>query len=217
MAYTAGGVMDLSAALLNDAAKSMFSYAVQLPFLKLAQDELDIELKDCGVALVNQIADIDVAAEALFLTLPCNFFLPIKLEERADGSTDDNAWVEMEEKDWEPNREMSDTLIYWTFRNNKINFVGATAAREVRLHYIRNLSGVTDSSNNEEVDKARNFLCMRTAALCAEFILQDIQRATSLNAQAQINIGKLTSVLIKNTQGVRVRRRPFRIHGRILG
>lgn len=203
--------MDLAASLLNDSSKSLFNYDVQLPYLKMANDELSIELLSNSAPIQNVIAEINVAIGALFLTLPCNFFIPIKLEERLQSSTNDNDFVDMEQRVFEPASTQTSELKIWSFRNNKINFVGATTARTVRLRYKRNLSTIVDFSVVEEVAKAKNFLAFRTAALCSEFIGGNKPRADSLNLQGAIYLEKLTSVIVKNNQGNRIRRHPFRV------
>lgn len=212
--YTGGEVMDLSASLLNDSAKSLFSYDVQLPFLKMANDDLAIELLSDDAPIQNMIVEINVAIGVLFLALPCDFFIPIKLEERLQTSTNDDDFVDMDERSFEPAIQQSTTLGIWSFRNNKINFIGSTTARTVRLTYKRNLSTVVDFSIVEEVQKAKNFLAFRTAALCSEFIGGNKSRADSLNLQGVIYLEKLTSIIVKSGQGNRVRRRPFRIPAR---
>lgn len=212
MSYTAGNVMDLAASLLNDTAKSLYSYVTQLPYLSIAQDELESELLDNGVVIEKQIAVINVAANALFLTLPSNFFLPISLEERDQSSTDDDDWALMVERGFEDAMEPTTTLGQWNFRNNRINFIGATVAKSVRLKYHRTLSTFTNEENYvEEVTKAKMFLAFRTAALCAEFIGRRQDISQSLNAQGAISLDKLISIYTKNSQGIRVRRKPFRI------
>lgn len=209
--YTAGDVMDLAASLLNDSGKSLFTYDVQLPYLKMADDDLGIELLSNEAAELDQVCDINVNAGSVLLSLPCNFFLPIKLEERAQTSTNDDDFIDMEEKSFEPSIQQSETLRYWSFRNNKVNFIGATVNQTVRLKFKRTLSSVTDFSVVEEVAKAKNFLAARTAALVSEFVGSNKVRADSLNAQAIIYLEKLTSVLVKNNQGNRIRRKPFRV------
>ena len=53
--YTASDVMDLSAALMNDAIQSLYNYTVQLPFLKMVMRDLDQELTLNGnpINLIN--------------------------------------------------------------------------------------------------------------------------------------------------------------------
>lgn len=219
MSYTAGDVMDLAASLLNDKRKRLYNYDVQLPYLKIAADDLEMELANNDISLTDDVCDINVLAGATNLVLPCDFFLPIKLEERPLSSTNADDFVDMEERDFTPSNRQTDVLQYWAFRNNQVKLLGSTTDRTVRLKFKRTLSALTDYSVVAEVNRAKNYLSFRTAALCAEFIGKDLQRANSLNGQGLDSLDKLTSILVKNRQGVRKRRRPFRVplFGRISG
>jgi len=217
-AYTSGSVMQAAAALMNDPARTLYSYTVQLPFLKMAMQELEqaMDLFDNPYNLSIDAA-IDVAANATLLTLPASFFLPISLMERPDGSTSD--------ADWSPMTEISTidasdsvssvpttTLTGWIFRDGNVVFVPvATTAREVKLKYWRMiLVTITDESYVENYIGANNFLAYRTAALLATFINKDEFRANSLNGNADSALDMLVSLYTKNGQGIRVRRKPFR-------
>lgn len=218
MSYTAGDVMDLAAALLNDRAKSKYSHDTQLPYLGIAQDDLESELLDNGLVIENEIAIINVDANALFIPLPCNFFLPLVISERDRSSTNDNDFVQMTENSFENSIEPTTTLGQWNFRNNKINLIGSTIDKTIRLTYRRTLTKFTNEENYvEEVIKAKNFLSFRTAALSAEFIGRRKDIADSMNLQAIASLDKLVSIYTKNAQGVRVRRRPFRLNRSRMG
>lgn len=213
--YTSGDVMDSAAALLNDVSKSLFTYTVQMPYLKIANDELEAELLQYNATIEDMMTNINVAANALTLTLPADFFMPIKLRERDQTSTNDDDFFDMYEKDLEPLLSKTASLNYWSFRNNAINFIGATTNRTVKLAYKRTLVVISNVNGTEveEVTKAKNFLAFRTAALCAEFIggRNGKDRALSLNGQAIVAITSLTNIFVKNSQGRRARRKPFRV------
>ena len=51
---TAGEVMDSSAALMNDPAKTDYTYVTQLPYLNMAIDELVETLEESNVSPTNQ-------------------------------------------------------------------------------------------------------------------------------------------------------------------
>lgn len=210
MAYTAGDVMNLSAALNNDRFKRLFSDEVQLPFLKMANDDLDIELIDNGIPEQKVICEVTVLKNTENVTLPCAFFLPIALEQRISTSTDDDAFIPITEKIIEPSMSATANIQYWTFRNNKIYITPSTEDKTVRVEFYRSLTTIADSSTVEEVNKAQNYLAFRTAALCSEFIGGNKARADSQNMQAIIYRETLISALIKNGQANRVRRKPFR-------
>jgi hypothetical protein len=210
--YTAGNVMDTAAALLNDAPKTMYSYVVQLPYLKMAQQELEqqLNLHEVPLNLISEYETV-VLAGALNPSLPTSFFLPIQLFERANGSVLESDYRLMDEvKDvYELGYDPSTTLGIWDYRHNCINFIGATVNREVRLRYWRQLTVIVDEGSIEQQAGANNYLSFRTAALCARFIMKDEMRADSLDGQAGGSIEVLTALLTKNNQNLRTRRRPF--------
>ncbi len=210
--YTAGDVMNTSASLLNDSARTMYSYAVQLPYLKMAQQELEqqLNLNEVPLNLISEYESV-VLAGALSLSLPTSFFLPIQLFERNNGATLDSDYYLMGEVT-DVNALGLDpvsSLGIWDYRHNCINFVGATTNREVRMRYWRQLNLIVDEGSIESQAGANNYLSFRTAALCARFIMADTMRADSLDSQAGMSLEILTSLLVKNHQNLRVRRKPF--------
>ena len=69
---------------------------------------------------------------------------------------------------------------------------------------------MASDATSEVVVGANNALAYRTAALCAEFIGKDLNRAQSLNLYAAKALDTLIALYVGNQQGVRVRRKPFR-------
>ena len=213
MTYTAGDVMDRAAIMLNDAPKSLYTYTVQLPYLKTAFQMLEQEGNVHGTPL-NLISEYEsvVNAGALHLSLPESFFLPLSLHERRNGSTLETDYYLMREvaNVYDPNVEQESSLNIWDWRHNCINFVGSTEARQVRLFYWRQLTAPTSSGSIIPQSGADNYLAFKTAALCARYIMADYDRADSLDIQAAMSLDTLMTLLTKNTQGVRARRLPFR-------
>lgn len=214
MAYTAGNVMDDAAALLNDAGKSMFTYATQLPYLRIAYKDMDQQLTLSGLEL-NLIseAEITVLAGATALGLPSSFFVPISLQEKLPAETNDKYYPIDERKDISALNEVAtNTLRYWDFRHNCINFIGATVDRKVRLVYWRTLPDIVDQATQSEIRGGQNFLAFRTAELCSRYILgaSARERSDNLRMESQIAGEQLVALYVKNDQGNRVRRKPFR-------
>lgn len=210
--YDADSVMDRAAALLNDNNKALFVEAVMLPYLKIAQEEMEQEfnLNEVETNLISEY-ETTVAIGATSVTLPASFFLPISLAERTNGTT--GPYIDMEERAniHDLGLVTSSTIGYWDFRHNCINIVGPTVATQVRLYYWRVLPEITSSGSDEPMKGGRNPLAFRTAALCAEFIGGNRDRAASLNLQAEIALDRLISLYTKNNQNKRVRRKPFRV------
>src|SRR5438876_3622389 len=97
MAYpsiTSGSVMDASASLLNDTAKSRFTYTVQLPYLNMALQELQemFELNEIPVtATTSTVLTVAAGLDHISFTaqgaliLPNDFVEPQQLWERTTG------------------------------------------------------------------------------------------------------------------------------------
>jgi len=222
--YTAGNVMDDSAVLLNDSSKSIFNYAAQLPYLRMAYRDFDQELSANGVPInliSEQVTTVNSGTNAL--SLPTSFFLPVSLQEKAVGETDNQYAPITEKADINKLQMISQsTLQVWDFRHNCINFIPSTANRVVRLTYWRTLTPIADETSLSEIRGAQSYLAFRTAALCARFIGGENgkSRAIDLNAEAGVAMDRLVGLMIKNTQGTRTRRKPFRntslVHSRTL-
>ena len=208
MPLLASDVMDEAAAVyLNDAAKSRWPYTVLLPYLRSALGELQAHLESNDLPPLHEIAaTITVLANATELTLPSDFVFPMYLEERAVGET---RFEPMAEISWEPDADRESKLNNWVFREGKIQFLGATSTREVRLRYLRSLSSVTASNSVIEIANAKQFLAARTAALASTFGGSATARGGTAGAAAGEFLRLLISSLTKRLQDRPVRRRRY--------
>lgn len=207
----ASDVMDQSSAILNDTALTLYSYATQLPYLKKANEDLEQLLLTYGIQhQFKKSTVIDVAAEAKTLILPSDFLLPITLYERADGSTSEDDWVEMNEGDWEDNIQPQSVLGQWSFRRNAINFYGSTVVREVKLYYGSQLGIIQSSSSPEDSYLFKSFLSAKTAEYCARYIGMNKPMADEIKlTESDRAEDNLTHILVGNMQGARKRRGKF--------
>lgn len=203
---------EVAGVFLNDAAKTLYTYAAQLPHLKRANQDLEMKLLIFGASVQRINSDvIDVAANALTVTLPDDFLLPLELWERRDGGSNDD-WVPMSEVRTLPEVTPGATnLVYWSFENNAINLVGAAIATEVLLKYERQLAVITGQNSPEDFTLSKNYLSARTAELCARYIGMNKEMADDI---AAIEVGRseddLLRALTLNQQGIRARRPHFR-------
>lgn len=214
MVLLARDCMDQSAAILNDTAKTLYTYVAQLPYLKIANDNLDLILIANGFSVQRRTTSTAIQVPSstgnitLNLAVLTDMFLPIKLLERASGSSD--VFVPLDERDWEPEIKAVSSLGLWVFRDNNIYFPPVTSAREVKVDYWRQLSTIIDSTSVEEVTLAKTYLSARCAELCARFVGENTEKADSIRdnevSQAQENLERVYN---KNSQGVRSRRRRF--------
>jgi len=216
----AGTVMDTAASLLNDTAKTVYTYTAQLPYINLALQELQEEFELGGVSVTQNVsAIINMPAGATSIvfngigvpTLPSDFIEANQLWERQQNV---NPFIPMTRKDYLPHYLEGVPIpqfLIWVWNKNHIEFLPATQSNDVKIDYVGNLfSPVTDQNSPINVINAETFLQFRTAGLMAEFIERNVGSANSLNAQAIMAMDRVTGISAKSKQQIMTRRRPFR-------
>lgn len=215
---TAGTVMNASAALLNDVARTNFTYAYQVPYLNVALQELqeyfelnNIPATNISSAAIPVNAGISVLNYNVIPGLPDDMIEPQQLWERERGI---DPYVPMTPVEFLPHNLEGvslNQLVYWTWQNQEIRFLPSNQNNDVKLDYIQNLFvPVVDENSLINLVNAATFLEYRTAALCAEFIGENKTRADDLNTFAGLAIDRTTGIGTKGKQGMVTRRRPFR-------
>ena len=207
---TAADVMDGVPALLNDTAKSVFSYTAQIPYLNIALAELQEIFELYNVPATNNVSSIStLSAGSTQIVLPTNLIALRTVEERAAGTTED--FSNMEQVEFLPMTQiLIDRLGYYQYDGTNLNFLGSTQDREVKYNYIKTLfAKVTASTDVLYSVNTQSFLTYRTAALCAEFIGENLTRAQSLNQDAQMALDRTLGISAKSKQDIFTRRRPF--------
>ena len=215
--------MDGSAALLNDVAKSVFTYIVQIPYLKIALQELEeyFELNDIpSTQTLSAIIQINSTVTSIQYNaagtpaapkLPDDLIEPQKLWER---ERDINPFVPMTRVDALPQNmlgvDISQFQVY-VWETNMIKLFSSTRNNDIKIEYLRSLFTLpTDQNSVINVVNGKTFLEYRNAALCAEFIGENKTRADSLSSFASLAIDRSTGIGTKGRQSIQVRRRPFR-------
>lgn len=208
MPIIASEVMLASAALLNDHTQRLYTNAKLLPYLKMAYKDLLLEFTLLGNRLLDEVStDILVVAGTTVLTAPSNLIQPLELHER---DPDENGeWTPMREERWEPDATPGTTLIYWVWREEVIQFLGATTDREVRVKYKKTLNPIVDENSSIAVLDGDAFLSFRTAGLAARYSGENYTRADQLDNEAGRALRLLTGRDVKRQQGVPVRRRRY--------
>lgn len=202
--------MALAATKLADAAQGTWTNVVLLPCLQSAYDELETLLNIAEVPLQKKrsaVITVEIGDTELD-EYPADFIEPIKLEERNMGSTD--LYAPMTRTEWDINAVPGPVLGYWDYRDNKILFLGATTDRDVRVYYVRSLTPLSSSSINIEIPQAKNFLAFRTAQIAINDIGNMPTKAESFQAEIDEAKDKLIRRLLKNTQGLGVRRMGYK-------
>lgn len=215
-------VLDLSASLMNDSQKQIFTYAAQLPYFNVALQDLQVKLEvnEVGVTELTTATPVTVNVGQIAITAntttgpqyPTDLIEVQQLWERLAGSSD--PFIPMFKRDFLPhyldNIPVTD-LIYWAWLNQEIQFIGATTPREVKIDYIRQYFANTVSSTTATLDvmNSRTFLMYRTAGLCASFIGENPTRSQELNGYAKDAMDDLLAINVKGKQDVQTRRKPF--------
>lgn len=218
---TAGQVMDAAAALYNDTAKSVVTYAIQIPYLNIALRNLqeEFELNEIPVTETVTSSPMTVPAGVTEITftnnagliLPSDLIEPQMLWERQSGV---DPYVPMTKLNVLP-RYMEgveiNQFIYFTWQSQAIRFLAASQDNDIKMDYIRNLfTTVTLETDSLAVINAESYLSFRTAALLAEFVGENKTRADSLNIQAINSLDVALGIGTKGRQDILVRHRPFR-------
>lgn len=218
---TAGEVMDWVAALMNDVAKSSYTYITMLPYLNMAIDELLEELERHNLCPTNETAAyITVNAGTLVISAddgvadgklhyPTNLIEIRQLWERLAGSTD--TFVPMRKQEFLNVRSLTTALVDWAWLDQEIRFIGANSNREVKIDYIQEaISAATSDTSVIGIIGVKSYLAYKAASLCAKYIAENPTRAQMLKEDAEGCLDNLLGIKIKGNQSTVVRRRPFR-------
>ncbi len=213
---TAAEPLDMAASLLNDTAKTSFTYAAMIPYLNMALRELQELFEENNIPSTNEIsAVLSVPAGTTVIAvggtpaLPADLIEPQWVGERSSGSSD--TFVKMDPLDFLPTYP---TTVTWfrnySWRENTIIVPAANGIREIQIRYIKSLfTTITASTDTITVTNGTSFLGYRTGGLCAQFIGENETRANELNADAVLALARTLNIGTKGRQGMAVRRRPF--------
>lgn len=213
----AGEVFDRVAVLLNDVNKDLFTNAQQLPYLNIAIDDLVEEMEQNNVPTTNKKSGvIQIKAGVLGIgidsstpNLPNDLVEIQKLMERQSGTNND--FIDMTRFEFLPEVVAQTTfLMYWSWIEQVIRFVGATSDIDVKIEYIsRIVIPVVNANSLINVINSKSYLAYRTAALCSEFVGENPTRALDLNEQAELAKIRFINLSTKGRQVMATRRRPF--------
>ena len=220
---TAAEVMDRAAALMNDPAKTDYTYAAQLVYLNMAIDELVEQLEESNSSPTNQTSTV--------ITIPVgtNKVTPIEdptvgaphypidmveiqeVGERSTGTQD--PFLPLGRREFLQLFPANNSLLFWIWEDQIIKFNpnGALTSRDIQLRYVRQaISQAVDETSIIGTINARSYLSYKTAAFCAMFIGENETRAGILEVQAEKAIERLTGINNKGRQQIMTRHRPFR-------
>jgi hypothetical protein len=200
-------------ALLNDTADEKYHDADLLPLLQIVYGDFLLSLDNNDIPSLDEISAITtVLAGATTITLPSDFKTPIKLVERALGST--STFNEVFPRAWEPEAIPSQMLLYWTYREDTVQVLPATTDREVKLYYVKDLT-IQGASSSIPILYADVVLKYALGSIAAEDIGENYVRADRLGSKMAEALQKFLSRRVKGRQAFPVRRPAFRERRRV--
>jgi len=190
--------------LINWTKERLFEHMLQ------AHKQLQVKLMLSGIPVIKKkSAVIDVAANATDLgaNQPSDLVEPISMHERKDGTSDN--FVPMVEKGWEPEETKTTNLRYWVWRGERILFLGATEAREVKIFYKASIYVPDQEGSPLGFIFAENYLSPKTAALAA-LSLGNKAAYEILSGIANENLDDVVRMNVLGQQALPAKRRPYR-------
>lgn len=188
---------------------SLFPDSKLLAPLKRAYRDLQLELQKNGLQPILETSPA-ITVTALAKTpdsMPIDFLSPIALREKFIGDTH---WTPMDEKEWEPDVDLDEWLKWWVFREDTVQFPGATVTKQVQIDYYKLLSVISGASSPILVVGSEGYLSAKTAAYASFFQGSNETRAAACNAAADQSLDAVIRANVKRKQATPVRRRLWR-------
>ena len=221
---TAGQITSLVRSLLNDAQGNLFTDAVLLPYANSAYRKVQRALGNSGAggfisddallvvtAVAAQDSSLQVSitdATAPPNQLPTDLLVPVKLWERANGSTDDFAeMVDLTRHGGLPSRVQDIVLSVWEWRADGLYFLGATQDTQIRLRYLKAYPDLSDATSPVLIRNAQEAIAYATAALAGW--ARGSPLAEKWDGAASDALEDLIVQAVRREQQSSRRRRPF--------
>lgn len=217
--------MNQAAALMNDAARSIYTYPFQIPYLNQTLQELQelFELNNIPVTdtVTSDPIEVDANVDHIGFApdppivdtpyLPDDLVEPKVFWVSARG---ENQYVNVQRLDFLPRWQEGvqvNQIISFVWQSQELRFLSANADNDVKLDYIRSLfTPFVDEDDEVAIVNAESFLEYRLAGLLAEFMGENPTRAQSLNNDASLALDRAVGIGSKGRQAINIRHRPFR-------
>lgn len=181
---TAGQINSLVRSLLNDAAGNLFTDTVLLPYTNsayrkvqraLANVQSGTFLNDDVLLIVPAVASVDPSVQVSITDstappnqLPIDLLVPMKLWERASGSSDNFVeMIDLTDHGGLPSQPQGINLQFWEWRTDGLYFLGATKDTQIRLRYEKAYPDFIDATSPVLVRGAQEAIAYFTAAMAA--------------------------------------------------
>lgn len=195
---------------LNDVNATIYTDTILLPFLKSAYEDFRNECALNGISEGYRVASPKTIAIAAvtYGTLPTDFLLPLRLEERTSGSTD--LYIPMQEVRLLPQVQQTAQLTYWNWADSAINFVGSTSSNQVLLTYYWDFTPDATTTGTADLRaNGRAYLSARLSAKLKLFVEQNQTQSAACNTVAEEQLKKIIGIMVRNRISVPVRQIAF--------
>jgi hypothetical protein len=212
--------------LVGDPSGQVYTQAVLLPYVNMAQDEMADELRNNGVGeatFVNSVitvpANTTVLNQGSTPPIPTNLVVPLSLYERTVGGAEQDFTL-INGPQILPNFNASTTLGFWNFVQDTTNgptiqFIGATTAREVRILYYGDVNNLSAGGDKLLFYGAQNAISYKVASLVAAS-RGNGEGAQGFDALWQKGKDRFVSEMVKTMQARPGRRAPWLGVGRYI-
>lgn len=193
---------------LNDPLASQFTDAKLLPLLQTAHGFLETDLQENGLLCVSSeySPPNPILAGQTQFDLPPDFVVPVKLQERQAGTSDE--WRDMAFRWTIPQITPGPFLEYWTWQGDVIILLAADSDREVKLHYRKSFP-VPETNDAAVYSKAAQYLAAKVAALAYMFLVQSPSLAQPCDDAAEANKKQVINIAVKTMQAHPQRRKAY--------
>lgn len=219
VSVTAGEIMDSVAALLNDTQKQVYTYANQLPYLKMAMKELRELLELSNIPVTNETsAVLTVPAGTTvvgFVTTPALPSDLVEIQRLWGRQSSSDSFYPLTKIEFLPHYLEDIDVNYlsvWAWLDNKIHLLASIQENQLKLDYIAQLFNLSTLDQNTAIGviNSDSFLQYKTAGLCAEYVGENSTRAQGLYANAIEALDRIIGIGNKSKQAIFTRHRPFR-------
>lgn len=187
---TAKNVFDTARMFLNDENIQLWTDTILFPMMNQAHLELQAKLKSRAAPIMKSYVFLPVPAGSVVIPQqPADLTSPIFIWEKPQGAPD-SAYIPMTETDILPFTTIPGTkLVYWSWAQEVISFIGSTIAQEISLEYWRRVSVPTTSTDPIEIIDGEQYLAPRIAAIAAGSVGEEnTSQVCSALAEAQLQI-----------------------------
>lgn len=194
---------------MNDAAGASYTDQKLMPLIKLAYQSLQTELEKHSISCkIAKSEEIKVPAGTTILSLPGDFLIPEKLEERNWGSQD--SFTEMKRALLAPNTvNPSSQLQYYDWRfNDQIHVPESNKDKGVVIYYQRSFPAIAQATDFV-LGKSEQYLISKVAAYAHIFLAQNPTLAAPCNEEAKDNLDQILAIYIHKAQAAPARRRGY--------